>query len=140
MKKEKNINNETHSHKEESSFSGAKEKVTKTELGLDQNLEGLLCYVLGWVSGIVMFIVEKDNHFIKFHALQSIVAFLGLTIISFVIGMIPFLGWIINMFISIIAIALWIVLMLKAYKGERYKLPIVGDITESLLKKETPSL
>jgi len=45
----------------------------KTSLGLDENIEGALCYVLGWLTGIVFFVLEKDNRFVKFHAMQSIV-------------------------------------------------------------------
>ena len=47
----------------------------KTSLGIDQNLAGLLCYVVGWVTGIVFLILEGKNKFVRFHAVQSIVVF-----------------------------------------------------------------
>jgi len=48
-----------------------------TGTGLQQNVAGLLCYVLGWITGIIFLVIEKDNKFIRFHAVQSIVVFWG---------------------------------------------------------------
>lgn len=105
----------------------------KTVLGVTENLEGLLCYVLGWLTGLVFLIVETNNAFVRFHALQSLVTFLGLFIISFVIGLVPVLGILVSLLLVPLQIVLWILLMVKAYKGERYKLPIVGDFVEKQL-------
>ncbi|MDD5127695.1 MAG: DUF4870 domain-containing protein, partial [Dehalococcoidales bacterium] len=99
----------------------------KTSTGLSQNMAGLLCYVLGWISGIIFLILEKDNKFVRFHAIQSIVVFGALTVVSVIIGWIPVLGAVIGWIISVIAFVLWIVLMLKAFQGQEYKLPIAGD-------------
>ena len=71
----------------------------------------------------------------RFHALQSLVTFLGLFIITLVIGFVPVLGVLVNLLLWLLSIALWIVLMVKAYKGERYKLPVVGDFVEQQLSK-----
>ena len=105
----------------------------KTVLGVTENLEGLLCYALGWVTGLVFLIVEPKNSFVRFHALQSLVTFLGLFIISFVVGLVPVLGILANVLLLPLQIVLWIVLMVKAYKGERFKLPIAGDFVEKQL-------
>jgi uncharacterized membrane protein len=78
--------------------------------------------------------VEKDNKFVRFHAMQSILVFGGLTIISIVIGIIPFLGWLISSLISVLALILWILLMVKAYQNTWYKLPWVGDLAEKYSK------
>ncbi len=108
----------------------------KTSTGLAENVAGLLCYVLGWVSGIVFLIIEPENKFIRFHAIQSIVNFGVITAISIVLsilGLIPFLGVvfdIVNGIIGLIAFVLWIVLMVKAYQGTTYKLPWTGDFAE----------
>ena len=67
-------------------------KTKKTALGIEENIEALLCYVLGFVTGIVFLIVEKENQFVRFHALQSIATFLSLFILSMVIGTIPKIG------------------------------------------------
>lgn len=99
-----------------------------TSLNISENLAGLLCYILGWVTGIIFLILEKENKFVRFHALQSLLTFLPLSVIAWAIGWIPFVGWIISTLIWIGMFVLWIVLMVKAYQGEKYKLPIVGDI------------
>jgi uncharacterized membrane protein len=105
----------------------------KTALELPENIEAVLCYLFAWVGGIVFFVVEKKNNFIRFHALQSILVFLSLSVLSFVVGVIPLLGWFVDGLLSLLGLAIWIITMIKAYKGERFKLPFVGDWTESIL-------
>ena len=106
-----------------------------TVLGIDQNLEALLCYVLGWITGIVFLFLEKENEYVRFHAMQSLVTFLTLFIITMVIGWIPILGWLISFLVSILGLVIWVILMMKAYQGEVYKLPYAGDFAEEQLSK-----
>jgi len=107
----------------------------KTALGIGQNIAGLLCYVLGFVTGIVFLVLEKENKFVRFHAMQSVMTFLALFVISVVIGVIPFIGPIISMLITALGLILWLVLMYKAFKGEKFKLPIVGNFAEAQISK-----
>lgn len=102
----------------------------KTSLNLNENVEGLLCYIVGWITGIIFLVLEKENKFVRFHALQSILTFLPLSILAWLLGWIPFVGWILGVLVWILTVILWLTLMLKAYGGEKYKLPIVGDIAE----------
>ena len=104
--------------------------MAKTSTGLDENVAGLLCYVLGWISGLVFFLIENKNKFVRFHALQSIIVFGVLTLASIVIGWIPIIGWVINGLIWVLAVVLWILLMIKSYQGEKFKLPWAGDLAE----------
>jgi uncharacterized membrane protein len=104
--------------------------MAKTSVELDENVAGLLCYVLGWISGLVFFLIEKKNKFVRFHALQSIIVFGVLTVASIVFGWIPFIGWVIGWIIWVLAIVLWILLMIKAYQGEKFKLPWAGNLAE----------
>jgi len=106
------------------------EKEKKTELGLDENIEALLCYVLGWISAIVFLLVEKDNKNIKFHAIQSLILFGAYSLLSFI----PILGWAAAVLLSPVIFILWIVLMINAYKGKRFKLPVIGDYAEKQAK------
>lgn len=106
-----------------------------TVLGVTENLEGLLCYALGWVTGLIFLLLEQKNAFVRFHAMQSLVTFLGLFVITLVVGFIPVLGLLANLLLWPLSVVLWIVLMVKAYKGERYKLPVVGDFVEQQLAK-----
>ncbi len=95
----------------------------KIVFGLDKNAAAALTYLLGWVSGLFFFLVEKDKD-IRFHALQSILFFGGLN----VLGIVPFIGWLLSPFLFLIAFVGWIVLLIKAYRGENYRLPIVGEL------------
>lgn len=104
--------------------------MTKTSTGLNENVAGLLCYVVGWISGLIFILIEKENKFVRFHAMQSIVVFGVLTVANIVLGWIPFLGWVLGILISILAFVLWIILMVKAFQGEKYKLPWAGNFAE----------
>ena len=96
--------------------------MAKSSTGLEENVAGLLCYVVGWITGLIFFLIEKDNKFVKFHAMQSIITFGACTILGFI----PIVNW----FIGIVALVLWILLMIKAYQGEKFKLPVIGDLAE----------
>ncbi len=104
--------------------------MAKTATELDENIAGLLCYVLGWISGIVFVILEPKNKFVRFHAIQSIIVFGACTIAGAILRWIPFIGFALGWVVSVIAIILWIVLMVKAYQGTKYKLPVSGDLAQ----------
>ncbi len=105
--------------------------MAKTSTGLEENIAGLLCYVVAWVSGLVFLLIEKENKFVRFHAMQSIIVFGALTIIN------VFLLWtiIVGVLVGILALVLWIVLMVKAYQGKQYKLPWAGNLAEKWIKQ-----
>ena len=102
----------------------------KSSTGLDENVAGLLCYVLGWVSGLVFVLIEQESKFVRFHAIQSIYVFGVLMIAGIILGWIPFIGGVLAGLISVLGFILWIVLMIKAYQGTRYKLPWSGNLAE----------
>lgn len=110
----------------------------KTSMGLDENIVGALCYFLGFITGIIFLVIEKDNKFIKFHAIQSIAISITFMVLNIIISSLyAFFPWsmfwligILSMLISLAGLILWIVLMLKAFQGEKFKLPIIGDIAE----------
>lgn len=102
----------------------------KTSTGLERNLAGLLCYLLGWVTGLIFILLEKEDRFVRFHAMQSIVVFGALTVASIILGFIPFIGWILGWLLGLLGLVLWIILMIKAYQNQMYKLPVAGDFAE----------
>ncbi|HYA92802.1 MAG TPA: DUF4870 domain-containing protein [Thermodesulfobacteriota bacterium] len=102
------------------------EEKEQSSTGLEENVAGFLCYLLGFVTGIVFLVVEKKSSFVKFHAKQSTITFLGLFVILVVIGWVPVLGTLVWIFTLI----LWLVLMIQALQGKRYSLPIVGKLAE----------
>ena len=103
---------------------------TDSTTGLDENLAAMLCYLLGFITGIVFLVVEKNSAFVRFHAMQSTIAFGGIWIVSIVLWQVPIIGWLINLLLMPVIFILWLVLMFKAYSGERFKLPILGDLAE----------
>jgi len=118
-----------------------------TQPGMAENVAGLLCYVLGWVTGLIFFLIDK-RPFVRFHAAQSMVVFGGLQLINIIVGVMfgaglvlthgfgAFgLGWVLYSVISLIAFVLWILLMVKAYQGEKFHVPVAGDIAQNLASK-----
>ncbi len=95
--------------------------------GLDTKLAGLLCYVFGFVSGAVFLIVEQVDRDVRFHAYQSTLTFGFLFVLSLVASWVPWFGWVIGLLIGPFAFVLWVILMWKAFEGERFKLPVVGE-------------
>ena len=100
----------------------------KTASGLQPNLAGLLSYVLGIVTGLIFFFLEKDNQFVKFHAVQSIVLSVTLFVVQLVLAVIPVVGVVVGLLLNLVWLALWIVCMVKAYQGEWFRLPVIGDV------------
>jgi uncharacterized membrane protein len=101
----------------------------KSSTGLNANTAALLSYLAGFITGIIFFVIEKDNKFVKFHAMQSIILFAGSFALQMVFVFIPifiFLIPILNLGVLIV----WVILMVKAYQGETFKLPVIGDMAE----------
>lgn len=101
----------------------------------NENLMAAASYLLGFITGIIFLLLEKQNKFVRFHAMQSTILFGGVFIINIALGFIPILGWLAGIFLSFAAFILWIVLMWKAFQGEMYKVPYVGDLAEKQLAK-----
>ena len=105
---------------------------SSTNTGLDPKVSALLAYLLSIVGGIVFYAISKDSY-VKFHAMQSILFWVASAIIyailfaiSFAVFYLSFITWIIEVGLF----AVWVLLMIKAYQGEKYKLPIIGDMAE----------
>jgi uncharacterized membrane protein len=121
----------------------------ESSTGLSANVAGLLCYVggvippipLGWISGLVFLTIEKKSTFVKFHAWQAIMVFGALAVLNlifFPLHFIPFIGlgfWILSVIVMVASIVLAIILMLQAYQGKMWKLPLVGDWAEKQASK-----
>ena len=94
--------------------------------GLQQNIAGFLCYLFGFISGLIFFLIEKKNSFIRFHAMQSILFSIVVVICSMLFFWIPFVGWI----LWVICVIIWIFLMVKAFMNDKFKLPLIGNLAE----------
>lgn len=105
------------------------ENENKTSTGLTENVAGLLCYLLGFITGIIFILIEKENKFVRFHAMQSIIAFGALFVLQILLGLLPLI-WMLGSLVGLAGVGLWIFMMYKAFQGEKFKLPIIGDLAE----------
>ena len=107
-----------------------------TVIGLSQNVASLLSYVLVFVTGLVFFLLGKNNDYVRFHAMQSIVAFGAVAVIVIalrILALIPYIGIIFAILMWAVGAAgfiCWLLLMVKAYQGKRFLLPQFGELAE----------
>jgi len=119
---------------------------SETGSGLEANLAGALAYLLSPLTGILFFLLEGENEFVKFHAAQSIVfgvgmfaIYIGMSIFQMLLLFIPHLGGLLSLLFSLaylvvgfVAFLTWLFLMYKAYSNERFALPVFGRLAERL--------
>ena len=124
---------------------GAAPTSAATQAPMAENVASLLCYVLGWVTGLIFFLIDKRPN-VRFHAAQSIVVFGGLNIVSICLRMFGLgllagglggwsLGIMISGLVSLLTLALWILLMVKGFQGERFRVPLAADLADTLFGK-----
>lgn len=101
----------------------------------NENLMAAASYLLGFVTGIIFLLIEKESKYVRFHAMQSTILFGGVFIVNMALGFIPILGWLAGLFLSLASFILWIVCMWKAFQGEMFKVPYVGELAEKQLAK-----
>jgi uncharacterized membrane protein len=103
---------------------------TQAAGGFQDNVAGLLCYLL--IPAIVFLVMEpyNRNRFIRFHAFQAIFLEIGWIIVNAVLGMLAFIGIFILPILWLGFTILWIVCMIKAFQNQMFKLPLIGDIAE----------
>jgi len=135
--------------------SGSPSPVNSTGSGLDPKVAGALSYI--WIVGLIFFFIEKENRFVRFHAMQSILFGIANTVIMgllVVVGIIltavlsvggalvggP-LGMIVHLLVWVVWLIFWLIALLflvglvlaavKAYQGQMFKLPIIGNMVLS---------
>ncbi|MFC5277756.1 DUF4870 domain-containing protein [Halorubrum rubrum] len=114
---------------------------TATGTGLEPNVAGALSYLLGPITGVLFYVLEPEDAFVRFHAVQSTLVFGGLFVASIVlsvvltvISFVPGVGWIAaaalglgSLLLTPVAFLAWAFLLYKAYSGEEYSVPLVGS-------------
>jgi len=106
----------------------------KSAIGLDSHVTATIAYLGGILSGIFLLMVEKDDRYVRFHAMQSTIVFLIVLVVHFALLGVPVIGWILYMPFIVGVVGLWGFLMFKAFHGETYKLPYIGDLADQQLK------
>lgn len=121
----------------------------KSSTGLDENVAALLAYVFGWLSGLVFLLIEKDSRLVRFHGMQSILLNVSLAVIGIALWIVVFvlllivnqisglLGTVFGLVatllwlaFSVIILIAWVMCLIKAYQGQFFKLPIIGNFAE----------
>jgi len=105
----------------------------KMGTGLKKETAGALAYVLGPITGVIFLVIEKDP-FVRFHAMQSIVVFVGLFALQWMLGITIILAVLVPL-VGIVSFVLWLVLIYKAWMGEEWEVPFVGKFARNLMKK-----
>ncbi len=140
--------------------SGPPPGTPKSGLGMEPNLAAALCYI--WIVGLIFFFIEKENKFVRFHAMQSILCGITMSVLMIVLAIINVIlaivigvaagaagstaGSLAGMVITLVSALIWLVLPLlylgglifaavKAYQGQIFKLPIVGNMAEKIVNK-----
>ena len=106
--------------------------MTKSSTGLEPNVAGVLCYVFGWLSGLIFLLLEKDSEFVKFHARQSLALFGVLPVIAMVAPFIPFLGGLIATLTSVVTFVAWIAMIVFAAQGKQVSVPVISELADQL--------
>ena len=108
--------------------------------GVQENVAGLLCYlpVVGWVIALVFFLIDR-RPFVKFHAVQSLALHVALIVLYAALGIfsfmhIFFLSALLYPLLWLASFIVLILMMVKAYQHEKFKLPVLGDFAEGFAK------
>jgi uncharacterized membrane protein len=118
--------------------------LTASSTGLPSTTAGALTYLLGIITGVLFLVLEKKDPFVRFHAAQSIgvtVVFLvlsvALSIVTMILGIIPVLGWLVGILLSLalalVGLVVWVLLMYKAWQGEEWEFPFIGEKAREML-------
>lgn len=111
--------------------------------GLEPNVAALLAYLFLGVGGLVIYLIEKENKFVRFAAMQSIVLAVALVAfqIIFAVLLMPILFTGLGVLLSLISwvvyvgfVVVWVMLMVKAYQNEEWELPVIGKIARNVVK------
>ncbi|OGM55901.1 hypothetical protein A3E46_01665 [Candidatus Woesebacteria bacterium RIFCSPHIGHO2_12_FULL_46_16] len=101
--------------------------------GLKKETAGALAYVLGPITGVIFLVLEKDP-FVRFHSMQSIVVFVGLFVLQWILGFTIILLPLVPL-VGILSFVLWLILIYKAWQGQEWQVPFFGKIARNLASK-----
>lgn len=108
-----------------------------TSINMDPNTAAGLSYLGTWLTGLIFYLMEKQNRFVRFHAMQSILAFAALFVLEIAsnvifsaLSFVSIIGCFLSPLIGIAIVAVWIICMINAFQGKYFKLPVIGDYAE----------
>jgi len=126
----------------------------KSSTGLDENIAALLSYIFGWVSGLIFFLIEKDSRLVRFHAMQSLLFNILVGVVAFALWIVLFIVFLIvgqisgtlATLLSLVSLLIWgvfliailaafVLCLIKAFQGQYFKLPVIGNFAEKFSTK-----
>ena len=107
--------------------------MAEKEKGFKKETAGAFAYGLGPITGIFFLVTSKDP-FVRFHAMQSIVVFIALFVVQWILG-ITIILFPLSALIGLVTFALWLILIYKAWQGEEWEVPVLGKVARDFLKK-----
>jgi uncharacterized membrane protein len=110
-----------------------------TSINMEPNVAAGLSY-LTWIGGLVFFLIEKQNRFVRFNAMQSILLNAVLIVADIILNFIPFIGGLLVSLVGIAAFILWLICIINAFQGKYFKLPIIGDYAERWANPGAPGM
>lgn len=110
--------------------------MSKSSTGLPDNVATFLAYLFGWISGLVIFLLEKKNPVVQFHGAQSIVLFGSLTILNIFLPLVPALGPLLMILIAPVSLVLWLILLVMSLMNNAPRLPVIADFADQLIGKK----
>ena len=114
----------------------------KSSTGLDPKIANLLAYLFSWPGGLIIWLLEKENRFVKWNALQAlilgIIQMVSIVVISVILGMIPYIGWFFFSWLGyVIAGAAWvlaIIAIIMGFSGKTFRIPFISKLTDKYFK------
>lgn len=129
-------------------------QTAKSSTGLDENIAALLSYIFGWISGLVFFLIEKDSRLVRFHAMQSLIFNIVIAVVGIALWIVLFVFFLIvsqisgalATILSLVSVLVWLVFgvailggwilcLIKAFQGQYFKLPVIGNFAEKFSAK-----
>jgi len=114
----------------------------KSSTGMESQIAVLIAYLFSWIGGLVIYLIEKENKFVKYSAMQALI--LGIfevaciIVISVILGFIPYIGWFLFSWLGyVLASVGWIfgiIAIIKAFKGEVYRIPVISKLADKYIK------
>ncbi|MCL5072323.1 MAG: DUF4870 domain-containing protein, partial [Actinobacteria bacterium] len=114
----------------------------KSSTGMEPKIACLLAYLFSWLGGLIILLIEKENKFVKFHALQAlilgIVEVICFVVISVILGMIPYVGWFLfswlGWVLGAVCYVFAIIAIIKSFQGEKYYIPFLRGLVNKFNK------
>lgn len=114
----------------------------KSSTGLDPKVANLLAYLFSWLGGLIIWLMEKENRFVKWNALQAlilgIVEVVCILVISFILGLIPYIGWFFFSWLGwVLAGVAWIfaiIAIVMGFQGKTFRIPGISSLTDKYFK------